>query len=286
VMRLFERCSMASVLIFLVIGLAAGPSWGAYEVWQCGQCSEFNCQGYDNQSTIQFRPFGHKIDDYYRLNLDATKVLAINPAAGGGYYAYMMWRVNNAPILWISLNNGWGLIEWDTLFATCSYNVDSAMQCVDFEDPVVDTYYAVGAGLTDSGQTMTFTPFQWSNSSWTSGGFGQVVEPDWCESGGTGQALLLNNINVQFAFPTLADGLVIQFGEHGGNVNIAINGDFRNASNFAAVVSPVGGVAVSCTGAGCTGGGHGTLYLVGTVNSLSIGGQEFCLDDVCPRTGD
>jgi len=281
-----KRCSIALVSTFLIIGLTAGMSYGgAYEVWQCGQCNEFNCQGYDNQSMIQFNPFGHRIDDYYRINLDATKVLAINPV-GGGYYGYMMWRVNNAPILWLSLDNAWGLIDWDTLFATCSYNVDSTMQCVDFEDPALGSTYVVSSVLTDSDQSMTLTAFQWPAGTWYSGGFAEIVTPDWCNAGGSGQELLLNNINVQFAFPTLADGVVIQFGEYGGNVNIAINGDFRNESTFGDVVSPVGGVAVSCAGAGCSAGGPGTLYLVGTVTSLSIGGQEFCIDDVCPRIGD
>lgn len=285
-MKLFERCSMASVLVFLVICLSAGPSWGALDVWQCGQCNEFNCQGYDTSSMIQFSPFGHKMDDYFRLNLDATRVLAINPAAGGGYYAYMMWRVNNAPVLWVSLNNSWGLVEWDTLFQTCSYTADNTTECVDFEDPASGTYYGVGSVLTDSGQGVTFTPFQWPTGGWTSGGFAQVALPNWCEAGGSGQKLIVNNINVQFAFPTLDDGLVIQFAEYGGNVNIEVNGDFRNEQIFGDVVSPIGGVAVSCAGAGCTGEGQGTLYLVGTVTSVSIGGQEFCIDDVCPRIGD
>ena len=81
-------------------------------------------------------------------------------------------------------------------------------------------------------------------------------------------------------------GLVIEFAEYGGNVNLEVNGDFRNESTFGDVVSPVGGVAVSCAGAGCAGGGQGTLYLVGTVTSVRIGGQEFCIDDICPRRGD
>lgn len=284
-MKWTKKCSMTFVLTIFVIGLTAASSYGgSYEVWQCGQCNEFNCQGYDNQSAIQFYPFGHKIDDYYRINLDATKVLAVNPAAGGGYYCYMMWRANNAPIVWLSLDNAWGLIDWEVLFQTCSYSVDSTVQCVDFEDPALGSTYTVGAVMNDSGQAMTFKQFQWSTGAWTSGGSGEIVVPDWCDAGASGQELLLNNINVQFAFPTLPDGLTIQFGEYGGNVNIEVNGDFRNESTFGAVVSPVGGVTVSCTGAGCNGGGKGTLTLVGTISSLSIGGQEFCIDDVCPRT--
>ncbi len=283
-----KTCRWVTALLLFIgaFGAAPGLSQGAdYEVWQCGACGEFNCQGYATSPMLQFYPYGHKIGDLYRINLDATQVLAVNPA-GAGYYGYMMWRMNNAPILWLSLDNAWGLIDWDILYNTCSYQVETTVECVDFEDPAAGTFYAVGDFLADSGQTLTFTQFQWSNGTWYSGGYGQVETPGWCNAGGTGQNLVTNNVNVQFAFPTLSEGVVIHFGEYGGNVNIEVNGDFRNASNFGSVVSPVGGVALSCAGPGCTGGGTGTLYLTGTVTSLSIGGQEFCVDDVCPGVAD
>lgn len=286
-MKPFERCSMAFVLTFLVVGVTAGMSDAAvYETWQCGNCGEFNCQGYANQSTIEFLPFGYKQGDLYRWNLDATRVLAINATAAGDLYCYLMWRVNGAPILWVSLNNAWVLQDWDTVFDVCSYQTEGTVDCVDFEDPALGSTYAVGTALVDSGQSMTFAAFQLVTGGYATGGYGQIAVPGWCEAGGSGQELVLNNINVQFDFPSLEDGVVIQFGEYGGNVNVNINGDFRNELNFSSVSGSVGGVVVSCAGAGCNGAGQGTLYLVGTVTSLSIGGQEFCIDDVCPRIGD
>jgi hypothetical protein len=44
----------------------------------------------------------------------------------------------------------------------------------------------------------------------------------------------------------------------------------------------VGGVLVTCTGPGCAGAGVGELGLEGSINEFYIGGQEFCVDDVCP----
>lgn len=285
-MRLTGRCSMFLAVTLLVMCLTTGMSHGAgYEVWQCGECNEFNCQGYDTSATIQFYPFLHKIGDLVRINIDATKVLAINPAAGGGYYCYMMWRVNDAPIVWLALDASGGLSNWDILYETCSYDTDATLQCVDFEDPTPGSY-SVGSGITDSGQTMTMTQFQWSNGIWTSAGHGDIVGSGWCDPGGTGQSLVLNNVNVQFDFPLLGSGVVIKFAEHGGNVNLEVNNDFRNASNFSSITGPVGGVSYSCVGAGCTGSGQGILTLGGPISSLKIGGQEFCIDDVCPGAGD
>jgi len=283
-MKRIKGSLTASVLIFVVIGLAAGMSYGqTYDVWQCGQCNEFNCQGYDNQPMIHFYPFQHKIGELHRINLDAVRVLTLNPAQGGNLFCYLMWKVDNAPVFWFYFDSTMNLINWNVLFDTCTYSTDVTLQCVDFEDPTLASTYYVSDTITDSGQTMTLQPFQWTGGTWYSGGNAQIIVPDWCDAGGSGQELLLNNINIDFDFPVLEQGLTVNFGEYGGNVNIEINGAFMNESTFNDVVGIVGGVTVLCSGAGCTGGGTGRLDLIGSVSSLSIGGQEFCIDDVCPR---
>jgi len=159
------------------------------------------------------------------------------------------------------------------------------VECVDFEDPAAGTLIYVGTTVTDSGADVTGVPFQWSNGIWTNNGNAEIVLADaaWCHAGGTGQELLVNNINVEIEWPAaLANGLTVLFAEHGGNVNLGVNGAHANAENFDGLVGMLGGVVVSCSGPGCTGGGLAQLKLEGTVNQFYIGGQEFCIDDVCP----
>lgn len=153
--------------------------------------------------------------------------------------------------------------------------------CVDFEDPALGTVYNVGSTFTDSGVTITVRPFQWGNLNWTNNGSATVIASG-C-AGGTGQEIRVDNVNLAFNFGGPKKRLTLLFRETGGNVNIEVNGDFRNVSNFNNVVSPIGGVNFVCTGAGCAGGGQGSIELNGNINSFSIGGQEFCIDNVCPK---
>ena len=145
------------------------------------------------------------------------------------------------------------------------------LDCVDFEDPPLLSVYNVGMTFTDSGADVTGMPFEWYPTGWTTNGYAEIVlaAGGWCDAGGANQELLINNINMEFVFPAAIDnGLTILFAEHGGNVNMSINGVHKNEPNFAAMVGLVGGVNVSCTGPGCTGGGQGELKLEGAINQF------------------
>jgi hypothetical protein len=158
-----------------------------------------------------------------------------------------------------------------------------ALECVDFEDPTLGSVYHLFDTFADSGADVTGRHFEWYPSGWTSGGYAEIVLPDWCDAGGSGQDLLINNINMEFDFPAaISKGLKILFAEHGGNVNLGVNGIQKNVENFVDLVGLVAGVNVTCTGPGCTGGGQGELKLEGAINEFYIGGQEFCIDNVCP----
>lgn len=160
-----------------------------------------------------------------------------------------------------------------------------ALDCVDFEEPALGSTYTVGTGFADSGAQVNGRDFQWSNGVWTSNGFMEIADAatSWCDAGGSGQHLLINNINAEILWPAqLPKGLTLGFGEYGGNVNININGDHVNVEDFALAPGVIGGVVVSCAGPGCTSGGTGVLTLDGPIDSFYIGGQEFCIDDVCP----
>jgi hypothetical protein len=154
-------------------------------------------------------------------------------------------------------------------------------ECVDFEDPPLDMRYYVGDIFMDSGVTTTLMPFQWSNGIWTYSGFADIQNAG--NAGGSGQKVWTNNVNLSFDFPVYPlSGLSLRFGEYGGNLNIEINGIFRNFNNFAEIhATTIGGVNVSVTSG--PGDAQGILILEGEINHFVIGGQELAIDDVCPH---
>jgi hypothetical protein len=99
-------------------------------------------------------------------------------------------------------------------------------------------------------------------------------------------------VSLWFDFGKTEYAFIIRFGEYGGNLNIAINGDFRNFNNFADInMSSIGGVAVEVTGG--LGNDTGLVLLDGVINRVTltppgldtggvtnfiIGGQELAID--------
>ena len=153
----------------------------------------------------------------------------------------------------------------------------SHLPCVDFECLTYDTYYYVTDTFTCSGATMTVKQFEYTGGPWTSDGHAWVDNVQ--KAGGSGLDINCNNVNINFDFGSPLNGLSLLYGEYGGNLNIDINGDFRNFEDFNSIPSPIGGVNVAVTDLG---DGLGKLTLTGVINSFDIGGQELWLDDVCP----
>jgi hypothetical protein len=163
----------------------------------------------------------------------------------------------------------------------------TVIECIDFESLTIGKVYIVGDTFTDSGVTITVLPFQWGNSLWTSGGFAKVVH-DGC-AGVSGKEINVNNVNLGFNFSDPLRGLSLNFGEYGGNLNIEINDVFQNFENFVNINTIFGGVNVSVING--YGNDKGRLILSGEMNKFDfqgqdfmfvIGGQELCIDHVCP----
>jgi hypothetical protein len=151
--------------------------------------------------------------------------------------------------------------------------------CVDFEDLVLDTQYNVGDSFSDSGADITVEEFYFSDGTPTTTGFAEVGNAG--QAGGSGLELQVNNVNLAFDFGQSLPGLSMDFGEFGGNLNLDVNGDFRNFDNFADLNGQsVGGVQVVVTNG--LGNDQGRLYLFGTVSSFTVGGQELWIDNLCP----
>lgn len=163
--------------------------------------------------------------------------------------------------------------------------------CAHLEGLSLGIRYQVGDAFTDPCAKVTVQSFQWGNKKWTKDGFTEVGNVR--RAGGSGQEMAINNVNLAFDFSGACKGFSLHFGEYGGNLNIGINGDFRNFENFADINHAViGGVNVSVING--LGNDKGTLKLSGAIYkskfileeeevwaSVIIGGQELWIDDIC-----
>ena len=147
---------------------------------------------------------------------------------------------------------------------------------LDFEDLVLGTRYNVGDSFMTSGVTVTAGDFTFANSTTFSGGRSDVENGGIAN--GSGNELEVNNILLDFAVGNVTS-LGFAFGEFGGNLNLRVNGDFRNFENFAQLDGlNVGGALVSVLNG--FGNDQGTVSLTGLISDFALGGQEFYIDDL------
>lgn len=151
---------------------------------------------------------------------------------------------------------------------------------VGFDDLARGQTFRVGERLTSNGVMGETREFTWSNGQTTNQGFARVEAARL--SGGSGNELNLNNINLGFA----AGGapwreISAQFGYGGGNLNLSVNGELRNTGSPTALNNQtIGGVAVSVTFAAPGNQRQGVIRLSGAIDRFALGGQEFWIDNL------
>ena len=148
--------------------------------------------------------------------------------------------------------------------------------CARFEDLTVGTIYGVGDVFVTSDIVVEVAEFTYGGGATTSGGFTMVEAGD--AAGGSGQDLQVNNVLLRFGFDSPIEGLSLDFGAYGGNLNLEINGEFVNFGSM----DDINGIGIGGTEVFTTaGGGRGSLIVFGFIESFAIGGQELWIDDVC-----
>lgn len=144
------------------------------------------------------------------------------------------------------------------------------------EDLTLDQQINVGSQYTTNGVNIVVEQFQWSNLTWTTSGWAKVENQQ--HSGGTGQDIWTNNVNLNFRLPYPVSAIDFKCRDFGGNCNVTINSDFRNVEDLNVLNGQtIDGVRVTITG---TAGGPLVVSLVGNLTAFKVGGQEFAVDDV------
>jgi hypothetical protein len=94
-----------------------------------------------------------------------------------------------------------------------------------------------------------------------------------------------NNINLKFDFTSLgftANRVEFEFADLGGTENISVNGQPVTVGELTAAPAAIApGVSFHTMTIPITGGKEGMGILIGSVQTLVIGGQEFWLDNIC-----
>ena len=157
--------------------------------------------------------------------------------------------------------------------------------CYEFEDQDAKLVLRVGdttpaTSSTGNSVTVLGEPFTWSNRQVTQEGSAAIRTTG--QAGHTGNEFVVNNILLKF-IPTdssFPNGVSILFGEYGGNVNLEVNGELANVSNFSELSgTSLGGAQILVTGG--TGQGLGELHIIGELKEFGIGGQELFIDHLC-----
>ena len=156
----------------------------------------------------------------------------------------------------------------------------TALATPGYEDLPLGTIYAVGDSTSSEGLPIEFTPFQWWSGTWTVAGQAEIVRDGWACT--PNQELGLNNITAAFnygASGTVPSYVRFNFGEHGGNINVSINGDFHNVPNFLDLHGLNIGGADFYVLSGGSGHDCGVVEIHGLVQKMELGGQELWIDN-------
>ena len=175
-----------------------------------------------------------------------------------------------AVCMWLVLAAGLQLVS--------TGNATTVAGCMPFE-AAPNGPFNVGDSYSEGGLTLIGRAFRLSNGQLSSPG--KASKSASINAVGAAPEMQLNNIVLETG-PLAAPFTQIdfKFAEHGGNINLSINGELANVDNFADINGiKLGGAYVSVTGG--NGQDAGSVTIWGIVSQFSIGGQTLWLDDLC-----
>lgn len=163
--------------------------------------------------------------------------------------------------------------------------------CTDFDPPAAGSPWpCCGATFMYDGLTFRTAEFYFVDGTPTAGGFASAVNA--CNGAG-GHSLNLNNVNVGVRLLDVhvdrAKRVRFWYRDQGGNVNLSVNGQLEYAFDDFNMIPPNQfhpvGVHYTHTGAFVGGAWEGEVIVTALpglcIDQFSVGGQEFCLDDLC-----
>lgn len=99
----------------------------------------------------------------------------------------------------------------------------------------------------------------------------------------TSTPLTVNNVNLEFSFsqlPFAVTQVTFEYTESGGVQNLGVNGSVVLLSRMGLAPATLGGATVTVVESQFANGMRGTVTIQGALTSVTVGGQEFGLDNV------
>ena len=155
--------------------------------------------------------------------------------------------------------------------------VVSAAKCSTFTlSPAV---VKLGDSLSSDSQSFVVIPHVFLDGTVFSGGTLAITTTNLALGAAAGE-LSLNNIGISTSWATSMQMVSFKFAQTGGNFNLSVNGELANAQDFHFLNGTMlGGSLISVhTGADKD---PSTLTLFGSIDNVTISGQELWIDDVC-----
>jgi Ca2+-binding RTX toxin-like protein len=166
---------------------------------------------------------------------------------------------------------------WEQTFPTSQVREDDVFP---FEDLSPNDFFPVGATFDTTAAEGWVA--QASVEAFNVGG--QVITTGFAQpqlfsgNGNTNTVLATNNALVDFDFGQQVVGLLLGFFDGGGSVNLRVNNDLSIVGNLSSLNGQqLGGVSVAVS---MVTDNLGFLQLVGSIDDVAIGGQEFWIDNV------
>lgn len=163
----------------------------------------------------------------------------------------------------------------------CPQQVGFYTSCVDFETLALGSMF--GAGFNSPGDVIfsqNGIPVSVDDFSYVGGGgtFG-IAEVTNSSGIGSGQDMREGNINLVFDFTEIgmfSEMVTFDFADYGGHENIGVNDHPVFAGELSAATLPPGfSISVVMNGY------IGSCVIMGNIEKLTLGGQEFFVDNVC-----
>ncbi len=174
-----------------------------------------------------------------------------------------------------------------------------SQNCVNFSNLPSDTYavnngYPFGTSFhSESGAALGLAPFHYNDGTIRNNVSTQSGTFFWSGafSNGQGQVIRLLEASVDIDFTqnfAVADNVSFSFLDWDGNINLSINGEpVRNVRSFNELPSQIASyvtMSVDDSAAGA-GGRKGTVSFTGPIYSMTIGGVELGIDNICFTQG-
>ena len=166
----------------------------------------------------------------------------------------------------------------------CAFEVGSG--CVDFESVYVGNEYGNGINavgeivLVEHHIPVAVEYFEWS----TGGTFGTATVDPAFSGFGTDNIMRTNNINMFFDFAMVGfvvDKVTFEYADMGGHENFSVNGEPIFVGELKNAPVPPG-ITMNVNTSPMPGGEMGFVELNGEIFTMTVGGQEFWLDNICP----